>query len=341
MNKEERINKKGMKAEFMKKQLKKVISVFLAAVLCCSVYTVTLQAAPVKGYMKSVTMKSKATIVIPADKEKITKSYEVTVKVKGTVSQKFTAKSSNKAVATVKVKGNKLLVTAKKAGKAKIIVTTKGKNKKGKQVKKTLALTVKKVAKPVVQDPKKQEKAKEATDMANIRAAVTEVMDAYNKDSQPHFKSVPVTQEQAGWQDEKCGILTTKINGEEKDCWILPHTKADGPYVVFVWKDKDGVRLDIVGGSEVEIVKERIDTANVRAAYEEVMAAYNTDFQTHSKTVPALQEQALWQDANSGQITTNINGEEKEYMILPHTKADGPYTVSVSKGTEGVILVIE
>ena len=142
----------------MKKQLKRVVSVFLAAILCCSVYAVNIQAAPAKGYVKSVTMKSKATIVIPADKKTITQSYKVTVKVKGTVSKKITAKSGNQAVATVKVKGNQLLVTAKKDGKAKIIVTTRGKNKKGKQVKKTLTVTVKKEAKPVEPDPDQPDK---------------------------------------------------------------------------------------------------------------------------------------------------------------------------------------
>ena len=138
----------------MKKLAKRVVSIFLAAILCCSVYAGTIQAAPVKGYVKSVTMKSKATIEIPADKKSVTKTFKVTVKVKGTASKKFTAKSSKTSVATVKVKGNKLYVTAKKAGKAKIVVTTKGKNLKGKKVKKTLVVTVKKAVKP--EDPDKR-----------------------------------------------------------------------------------------------------------------------------------------------------------------------------------------
>ena len=137
----------------MKKHVKRAVSIVLAAILCCSVYAVNIQAAPVKGYVKSVTMKTKATIVIPADKKSVTKTFKVVVKGKGTFSKKFTAKSGNPSVAKVMVKGNKLLVTAKKAGKAKIVVTTKGKNKKGKKIKKLLVVTVKKAVKPKQPDP--------------------------------------------------------------------------------------------------------------------------------------------------------------------------------------------
>ncbi|MCR5653227.1 MAG: Ig-like domain-containing protein [Ruminococcus sp.] len=109
-----------------------------------------------KKYVKSISVKSKATITIPADKKTLTNSYKVTVKVIGKASAKFTAKSSNTPVATVKVRGSNIEITAKKAGKAKITVTTKAKNAKGKKLSKKLALTVKK-AKTVTPAPTEPE----------------------------------------------------------------------------------------------------------------------------------------------------------------------------------------
>lgn len=103
----------------MKTKFKRVISVFLA-VLICSTLGVSVQAKPVKKYVKSLTVKSKATITIPADKKTVTKSYSVKVKVNGNASKKFTAKSNNTSVASVKVSGSKIKVTAKKTGVARL-----------------------------------------------------------------------------------------------------------------------------------------------------------------------------------------------------------------------------
>lgn len=113
-----------------------VVFLILSAFTCAS--------AKAKKYVKYVSIKKKACITIPADKNLITKTYKVTVKVKGKISKKFTAKSSNTKIATVKVLGSKIKVTAKKAGKVKIKVTTKAKGIKGKKLSKTLLLTVKK-----------------------------------------------------------------------------------------------------------------------------------------------------------------------------------------------------
>lgn len=135
-------------------KLKQIISVILCAALCCSVPAISVSAKSVKNYVKSISVKSKATITIPADKKTLAKSYKVTVKVNGKASKKFTAKSSNASVAAVKVSGSSIKVTAKKAGKATVTVTTKAKNAKGKKLSKKLALTVKKaaVAEPAVDE---------------------------------------------------------------------------------------------------------------------------------------------------------------------------------------------
>jgi selenocysteine lyase/cysteine desulfurase len=131
------------------KNARRILSVILCAVLVCSVFTISAGAKKkAKSYVKSVSVKSKATITIPADKKTAVKSYKVTVKASGKASKKFTAKSSKTSVASVKVSGTKIKVTAKKAGTAKITVTSKAKNASGKNLKKTLKLTVKKNLKP-------------------------------------------------------------------------------------------------------------------------------------------------------------------------------------------------
>ena len=133
----------------------KFISALLCAALCVSLFTAVSQAKTAKKYVRSLSVKSKATITIPANKKTVTKAYKVTVKVKGKVSKRFTAKSSKSTVAAVKVSGSTIKVTAKRAGTAKIKVTTKAKNRKGKKLSKTLTVTVKKqkVKKPEPEKP--------------------------------------------------------------------------------------------------------------------------------------------------------------------------------------------
>ncbi|MBQ9673091.1 MAG: aminotransferase class V-fold PLP-dependent enzyme [Ruminococcus sp.] len=124
------------------KKFKRIVSVLLGVVLCCSSFAVSAQAKTAKQYVNSISVKSKAAITIPATKKTVTKSYKVTVKVTGNASKKFTAKSSKPSVATVKVSGSYIKVTAKKAGTAKITVTTKAKNAKNKKLSKKLTIAV-------------------------------------------------------------------------------------------------------------------------------------------------------------------------------------------------------
>ncbi len=131
------------------KRIKRLISVFLCAALGFSALTISASAATApKNYVKSISVKDKATVTIPYSKKTLTKSFKVTVKVKGKASAAFTAKSYKTSVATVKVKGSNINVTAKKAGKVKITVTTKAKNIKNKKLSKSLVLTVKKAPRP-------------------------------------------------------------------------------------------------------------------------------------------------------------------------------------------------
>ena len=94
-----------------------------------------------KKYVRSLTV-AKKTVSIKKGK---TKKVAYKVKVKGKASKKVTVKTSNKKV-TAKVKGGKIVITAKKAGISKITITTKGKNKKKKKIKKYIKVKISKAA---------------------------------------------------------------------------------------------------------------------------------------------------------------------------------------------------
>ncbi len=136
-----KLKKKG---RFFMKKTKQIISVVLCVLLAVSMLSISASAKKAKKYVKSIKVSKKATLTIPAAKKTVSKSFKVTVKVSGKASKKFTAKSSKPAVASVKVKGSKINVTAKSAGKTVIKVTTKAKNKKKKALTAKLTLTVKK-----------------------------------------------------------------------------------------------------------------------------------------------------------------------------------------------------
>ncbi|MBR2214031.1 MAG: hypothetical protein IJ889_06385, partial [Eubacterium sp.] len=72
----------------MKRHLKKVVSIMLTVALCVTMM-VYVPAKSSKKYVKSISIKKKATIVVPIDQEKLTKSYSVKVKVKGKATKKF------------------------------------------------------------------------------------------------------------------------------------------------------------------------------------------------------------------------------------------------------------
>ena len=132
-------------------KLGRVLAIVMSFVMAFSVVLINpvdVSAAPAK-YVKSLKL-SKTKVSVDVSK---TTTVTATVKVnKKTANKKVTAKSSNTSVATVKVGKasgkkttgkTKITITAKKAGTAKITVTTKGKNKKNKKIKKTFNVTVK------------------------------------------------------------------------------------------------------------------------------------------------------------------------------------------------------
>lgn len=126
------------------KLTKGTISMLLCIALICTSFGMNMQVKAAKNYAVSISVKSKIKITIPLKKKTKTQVVKVQVKVKGKASQKFTAKSSSKKIAKVKVVGNKLKIKAKKAGKVNITVKTKAKNEDGDKLTKVIKLTVKK-----------------------------------------------------------------------------------------------------------------------------------------------------------------------------------------------------
>ena len=75
------------------------------------------------------------------------------------------------------------------------------------------------------------EKSREATDMANIRAAYAEVMSEYLLDpDNDHSIDVPAKQKTADWQNTECGKLETLINGTATEYTVT--AKTSGNYTV-------------------------------------------------------------------------------------------------------------
>ncbi|MGN1205733.1 MAG: Ig domain-containing protein [Eubacterium sp.] len=106
------------------------------------------QSQAAKKYVKSLSVKKSVTV-------QAGKSVSVTAKVKAVkkASTKVKATIDKKSVATVKVKGKKITITGKKAGKAVVTVKTAAKNKKGKVIAKKINVTVKAKAKAKDKQP--------------------------------------------------------------------------------------------------------------------------------------------------------------------------------------------
>ena len=82
------------------------------------------------------------------------------------------------------------------------------------------------------------EKAREATDLANIRAAYAEVVTDYLLDTEHSFTgTVTARQAQSGWQmGSSNAFLLTRVDGVESK--IIFDAKTSGEYTVKI--DKDG-----------------------------------------------------------------------------------------------------
>ena len=72
------------------------------------------------------------------------------------------------------------------------------------------------------------EKSREATDMANIRAAYAEVVANYiSSNEQEQTASVNAVQTQANWQNTEFGKLSTRVDGTEGSVTVPATTKGN------------------------------------------------------------------------------------------------------------------
>ncbi len=73
------------------------------------------------------------------------------------------------------------------------------------------------------------EKAREATDMSNLRAAYAEVVATYLSDGATGTPSATVTarQTQSGWQNTQNGKLQVRVNGAEKTITVSAKTSGN------------------------------------------------------------------------------------------------------------------
>lgn len=130
------------------KKIVKNLSLILAFVVAISNIRPFNVSAASKKYVKSLTV-SKKSLNISVGKSK---SATYKVKVKGRASKKIIAKASNTNI-KVTISKNKIKVIGKKKGSSKITVSTKGKNKKGKKLKKIITVKITNTSTPTVQEP--------------------------------------------------------------------------------------------------------------------------------------------------------------------------------------------
>ena len=108
--------------------------------------TITAEAASAKYVTKVTVAKKKLTV-----QAKKSATVKVTIKGSKGVSKAYTVKSNKPAIASVKKTSKGVKITGKKAGKATIVITTKAKTKKNKQLKAKIAVTVKAAPKKTTQ----------------------------------------------------------------------------------------------------------------------------------------------------------------------------------------------
>lgn len=210
------------------KTSKKVISLTLCALVAISSLSFGAS-AKAKKFVKSIKVSKKATMTIPANKKTVAKTFKVKVKVSGKASKKFTAKTSNKSVATVKVSGTKIKVTAKKAGKATITLKTKAKGKKKKALTAKLVVTVKKASAPAkpstpTPTPTPSQDPTEATQPTTPTQEPTEATQSTTPTQEPTEATQPQAQSYKFYYSPSADELA------EKDTFKLNYLDAEGKW---------------------------------------------------------------------------------------------------------------
>ena len=303
------------------KQFKKFISVFLCAVLCCSVFAVSAQAKTVKKYVKSISLAKKATITIPANKKSITKKYKVTVKVAGKASKKFTANSNKTSVAAVKVSGSYIKVTAKKAGKATITVTTKAKNAKNKKLSKKLTLTVKKTkAEPV-------SKAYLDTDCSDLQLEFSPYLKSeYLLEASQNVDNLIYYAEETAEYTAKIADESVAYTGKDKSGYLCIFAKSLGTTTAVISEKFNG-KVRVLGTVNITVT----ETSLENALYGAVMAYYND------------KAPLIWIKSDLGADKSDLNSLFKEILVdnkeLGTSFKEDEFTVSAKINDESIAAI--
>ena len=108
----------------MKKTMKQIFIMLVLVCMGLGMKPQTASAAP-KKYVRSFSVGKKKVSIKAGQSKKI--SYKI--KVKGNASKKVSLKANNKKI-QVRASENKIVILGREAGKSKITVTTKGKDKK-------------------------------------------------------------------------------------------------------------------------------------------------------------------------------------------------------------------
>ena len=91
------------------------------------------------------------------------------------------------------------------------------------------------------------EKSREATDMANVRAAYAEVVSKYltDNDGKTSFTaSVTAKQVESGWQNTANGKLMARIDGVEKSVTVPGSVTAGHKWTVSISADGKTIKVD-------------------------------------------------------------------------------------------------
>lgn len=113
-----------------------VIAIILNNILGTAAFS--SDAATRKDYVNKLRITTKVLTMNAGSKRKV--NYKVVAK--GKVSKKISVKVKNKKIVKASVKKSKIILIGKKAGTTKVVVTTKARNKKGKNIKKVISVKV-------------------------------------------------------------------------------------------------------------------------------------------------------------------------------------------------------
>ncbi len=357
------------------KDFKKIISVILCAALLCSTFIVGVQAKNTKPkkYVKSLSVKKKVTITIPATKKTVTKTYTVTVKVKGKASKKFTAKSSKKSVAAVKVVGKKIKVTAKKSGKAKIKITSKAKNSKNKKISRTLTVTVKKAAKKTSKKKNSPQAKSKESSKSNPSGSSKDTPKTNPKENTPSSNNSEESVKEPAEIDKDYGTVVlkysdycdrkvssfTKLNIEN----FLMNVKDDAEYtaevedknIADVLLDKNGKQVLCavsIGKTKADIFekigngkKTKLGTVDISVESSKMAELADNVFEVDTITIDELYINYVWlkldfdkKTYDIGKIIKTCLNENKEFGVC---FTDKDYTVSYSSDDKNIAEVSE